>query len=77
LSAKDFIPVASLDGRPKPSERDAELSCKRLVSVGKAIARSIGVRCAADERVRKHCNIDEQRLERSDRARPGCGAKRS
>ena len=47
-----------------------------LVPVGKAIARSISVRCAADERVRKPCHIDEQRLERGDRARPHAAAGR-
>ncbi len=38
--------------------------------VGKAIARSISVGGATEKRVRKPCNIDEQRLERSDRAWP-------
>jgi hypothetical protein len=47
-----------------------------LVPVGKAIARSIGVRGATEKRVRKHCNIDEQRLERDDRARPHAAASR-
>jgi hypothetical protein len=28
LTAKDFVPVAALDGRPKPRERDAEFSRK-------------------------------------------------
>ena len=45
--------------------------------VGKAIARSIGVRGATEKRVRKHCNIDEQRLERDDRARTHAAAGRS
>jgi hypothetical protein len=80
LSAKDFVPVTSLDGRPKPHERNAELSCKELVPIGKAIARSISVSGATEKCVRKHCNIDEQRLERRDRARPhattGRGVKR-
>jgi hypothetical protein len=38
------------------------------VPVGKAIARSISVGSATEKRVRKPCNIDEQRLERGDRA---------
>jgi hypothetical protein len=50
------------------------------VPVGKAIARSIGVRGATEKRVRKPCNIDEQRLECSDRAWPhaatGCDVER-
>ena len=44
--------------------------------VGKAIARSISVRGATEKRVRKPCNIDEQRLERGDRARPHAAAGR-
>jgi hypothetical protein len=40
-----------------------------LVPVGKAIARSISVGGATEKRVRKHCNIGKQRLERGDRAR--------
>ena len=70
MSTKGFVPVTALDERPKPLERDAELSCKGLVPVGKAIARSISVGGATEKCVRKHCNIDEQRLERRDRARP-------
>jgi hypothetical protein len=46
------------------------------VLVGKAIARSISVGGATEKRVRKHCNIDEQRLERGDRARPHAPAGR-
>jgi hypothetical protein len=46
------------------------------VPVGKAISRSISVGGATEERVRKRCNIDEQRLERGDRARPHAAAGR-
>ena len=42
--------------------------------MAKAIARSIGVRGATEKRTRKPCNIDEQRLERDDRARPHSAA---
>jgi hypothetical protein len=34
----DIVPVAALDGRPKPRKRDAKLSRKCLVPVGKAAA---------------------------------------
>jgi hypothetical protein len=46
------------------------------VPVGKAIARSVSVRGATEKRIRKPCNIDEQRLERGDRARPHAAASR-
>jgi hypothetical protein len=46
------------------------------VPVGKAIARSVSVRGATEKRVRKPCNIDEQRLARGDRARPHAAAGR-
>src|ERR1700728_2457483 len=70
LSVQNLVPVTAVNGRPKPRERDAEFSRKRLVPVGKAIARSISVGGATEKRVRKDCNIDEQRLDRRDRARP-------
>jgi hypothetical protein len=70
LSTKGFVPVTALDERPKPLERNAEFSRKGLVPVGKAITRSISVGGATEKCVRKHCNIDEQRLERRDCARP-------
>src|SRR6202453_2101139 len=76
LTAMDIVPVAALDGRPKPRKWDAEFSRKCLVPVGKAIARSISVGGAADERVRKLCNIDQQRLDRGDRARTHAAAGR-
>ena len=44
--------------------------------VGKAIARSVSIRGATEKRVRKPSNIDEQRLERADRARPHAAAGR-
>ena len=66
----------ALDWRAKPRERDAEFFRKRSVPVGKAIARSIGVGGATEKRVREHCNTDEQRLERGDRARPHAAAGR-
>ena len=44
--------------------------------VGKAVARSIGVRGAAEERAEEHCDIDEQRLKRGHRARPHAAAGR-
>src|ERR1700733_12870377 len=76
LSVQNLVPVTAVNGRPKPRERDAEFSRKRLVPVGKAIARSISVGGATEKRVRKHCNIDEQRLDRGDRARPHAAAGR-
>jgi hypothetical protein len=76
LSVQNLVPVTALNGRPKPRERDAEFSRKRLVPVGKAIAWSISVGGATEKRVRKHCNIDEQRLDRGDRARPHAAASR-
>ena len=66
LSVQNLVPVTAVNGRPKPRERDAEFSRKRLVPVGKAIARSISVGGATEKRVRKHCNIDEQRLDRGE-----------
>jgi hypothetical protein len=46
------------------------------VPVGKAIARSVSVGGTTEKRVRKPCNIDEQRLERGDRAWPHAAASR-
>jgi hypothetical protein len=50
------------------------------VPVGKTIARPIGIGGATEKRIRNPCKIDEQRLERGDRARPhataGRGVKR-
>jgi hypothetical protein len=47
-----------------------------MVPVGKAIARSISVGGATDKRIRKPCNIAEQRLERGDCTRPHAAAGR-
>ena len=44
--------------------------------VGKAIARSISIGGATEKRVGKPCRIDEQRLERGNRARPHAAAGR-
>jgi hypothetical protein len=59
MSAKDFVPLASLDGRPKPREREADFSRKRLAPVGKAIARSVSVGGATKKTRQEACNIDE------------------
>src|SRR5580692_10039165 len=68
--AKDVIPVASIDWRPKPRERHAEFFRERSVSFCEAIARSIGVRGAAEEGARERRHGCKQRLERGDGARP-------
>src|ERR1700729_2473608 len=68
--AKDVIPVAAFDWRPKPCERHAEFFRERSVAFCEAIARSIGVRGAAEECARERRHRSEQRLERGDRARP-------
>ena len=68
--AKDVIPVAAFDWRPKPRERHAEFFRERSVAFCEAIARSIGVRGAAEECARERRHGCEQRLERGDRARP-------
>src|SRR5271166_5503987 len=47
----------------------------RLSRYSEAVARSIGVRSAAEKRAGKHCDAGEQRLKRGDRARshaPAC-----
>jgi hypothetical protein len=46
------------------------------VAFCEAIARSIGVRCAAENCAREHCHLGEQRLELGDRARPHASAGR-
>src|ERR1700733_9301460 len=68
--AKDVIPVAAFDWRPKPCELHAEFVRERSVSFCEAIARSIGVRGAAEECARERRPRCEQRLEGGDRARP-------
>src|ERR1700733_1653655 len=68
--AKDVIPVAAFDWRPKSREWHAEFFRERSVAVCEAIARSIGVRSAAEERARERRHRCEQRLERRERARP-------
>src|SRR5580704_8303081 len=68
--AKDVIPVAAFDWRPKPCERHAEFFRERSVAFCEAIARSIGVGGAAEECARERRHGCEQRLERRDRARP-------
>src|ERR1700733_13510020 len=74
--AKDLIPVAAFDWRPKPCERHAEFFRERSVAFREAIARSIGVRGAAEECARERRHGCEQRLERGDRARPHAPAAR-
>src|ERR1700722_8751153 len=68
--AKNVVPVAAFDWRPKPCERHAEFFRERSVAFCEAIARSIGVRGAAQECARERRHGFEQRLERGDRARP-------
>src|SRR5580693_1153621 len=68
--AKDVIPVSAFDWRPKPLEWHAEFFRERSVAFCEAIARSIGVRGAAEECARERRHGYEQRLERRDRARP-------
>src|SRR5580700_4160021 len=74
--AKDVIPVAAFDWRRKPCERHAEFFRERSVAFCEAIARSIGVRGAAEECARERRHGCEQRLERGDRARPHATAAR-
>ena len=74
--AQDVVPVTPLDGRAKPRERDLEFFGKRSVAVCEAVARSIGVRSAAEKRAGEHCDAGEQRLERGDRARAHASARR-
>jgi hypothetical protein len=54
LGIQNLVQVVFLEGRPKIGDGR------------QSVAQSIGVRGAAEERVRKHCNIDEQPLERGD-----------
>ena len=74
--AEDVVPVAPLDGRAKPHEWDPEFFGQRSVAVCEAVARSIGVRSAAEKRAGEHCDPGEQRLERSDRPRSHAAARR-
>ena len=46
------------------------------MAVCEALARSIGVRSAAEKRAGEHCDTGEQRLERGDRARAHAPARR-
>src|SRR5271166_5986073 len=66
--AQDVVPVTPLDGGAKPREWDPEFFAKRSVAVCEAVARSIGVRSAAEKRAGEHCDVGQQRLERGDRA---------
>src|SRR5580693_2949339 len=74
--AQDVVPVAPLDGRAKPREWDPEFFAERSVAVCEAVARSIGVRSAAQKRAGEHRDAGEQRLERGDRARAYAPARR-
>src|SRR6202789_863073 len=68
--AKNVIPVAAFDWRPKPCEGHAEFFRERSVAFCEAIARSIGVGGAAEECARERCHCCEESLERRDRPRP-------
>src|SRR5271166_1339025 len=74
--AQDVVPVAPLDGRAQPREGDPEFFGKRSVAVCEAVARSIGVRSAAQKRAGELCDAGEQRLERGGRARAYAPARR-
>src|SRR5271154_4024406 len=67
--AKDVIPVAAFNWRPKSREWHAEFFRERSVAFCEAIARSIGVRGAAEEYARERRHCCELRLEPRDRAR--------
>src|SRR5208283_4928384 len=74
--AQDVVPVAPLDWRAKPCEWDPKFFAKRSVAVCEAVARSIGVRSAAEKRAGEQCDTGEQRLERGDRAWAHASARR-
>src|SRR5271170_5900343 len=76
FGAQVVVPVAPLDWRAKPREWDPESFGKRSVATCEAVARSIGVRSAAEKRAGEHCDTGEQRLERGDRARANASARR-
>src|ERR1700735_5860180 len=68
--AKNVIPVAAFDWRPKPCERHAEFFRERSVAFREAITRCIGVGGAAEECVWEYRHRCEENLERRDRPRP-------
>jgi hypothetical protein len=68
--AKNVIPVATFDWRPKPFKRDAALFGERVMPIREAVPRPVRVRGAAEERARERRHCCEHRLERGDRAGP-------
>ena len=70
-----FQSPPSMGGRSR-ANGILNFSRKRSVAVCEAVARSIGVRGAAEKRAGEHCDAGEQRLERGDRARPHAAARR-